>query len=132
MAKNAHADIECIKSEYLEAYRERWGEVAANLLTIRYKSGWFYLTASPLSTPYRAREIIAMTETLRKQATNAGSPPPPLLSGYQSAVLRPATPAGLTKRKVQGPGVTTGPSDAGPSRSRRWPRAKSGPPSGEG
>lgn len=68
MTKNAHAEIERIKSEYLDAYRARWGEAAASKLTIRYKSGWFYLTASPLSTPYRAREIVAMTERLRKRA----------------------------------------------------------------
>jgi hypothetical protein len=66
MAKNAHEEIEKIKADYLEAYRARWGEAAANQLTIRYKSGWFYLTPSPLSTPYRAREMQAMTETLRR------------------------------------------------------------------
>jgi hypothetical protein len=67
MAKNAHAEIERIKRDYLSAYSERWGSAAANKLAIRYKSGWFYLTASPLSTPYRAREIVAMTAGLRKR-----------------------------------------------------------------
>lgn len=71
MTKNAHADIERIKSDYLDAYRARWGEIAANQLTIRYKSGWFYLTKSPLSTPYRAKEIQRLTETLWAQAKKA-------------------------------------------------------------
>lgn len=66
-SKNAHAEIEKIKSEYLDAYQGRWGEAAANLLKISYRRGWYYLTASPLSTPYRAREIVAMTESLRKR-----------------------------------------------------------------
>ena len=67
MAKNAHAEIELIKAEYLTAYAARWGENAARQLKISYRKGWFYLTASPLSTPYRAREIIAMTENLRRK-----------------------------------------------------------------
>ena len=66
-SKNAHAEIEKIKADYLLAYRMRWGDVKANLLKITYRKGWFYLTASPLSTPYRAREIVAMTESLRKK-----------------------------------------------------------------
>lgn len=65
--KNAHAEIERIKSDYLDAYRTRWGESAAGLLKISYRRGWYYLTASPLSTPYRAREIQAMTAGLRKR-----------------------------------------------------------------
>ena len=69
MTKNAHEIIEKIKSNYLEAYRARWGEAAANRLKISYRKGWFYLTASPLSTPYRAKEIVAMTEGLRKRVT---------------------------------------------------------------
>lgn len=67
MTKNAHAEIERIKSDYKKAYRARWGEPAANLLRISYHKGWWYLTASPLSTPYRAREILAMTEGLRRK-----------------------------------------------------------------
>jgi hypothetical protein len=67
VAKNAHAEIERIKTEYKEAYRARWGEAAADLLSIRYKSGWWFLTASPLSTPYRTKEIVAMIERLRKR-----------------------------------------------------------------
>lgn len=66
MTKNAHAYIEKIKADYLEAYRARWG-VSADRLTVSYRKGWFYLTASPLSTPYRAREIVAMTENLKKR-----------------------------------------------------------------
>jgi len=78
MAKNAHAEIERIKSDYLQAYRARWGAAAANQLTLRYKSGWFYLTDSPLSTPYRAKEMRYFTENLWKQVNkNAGPPPPP-------------------------------------------------------
>ena len=72
MAKNAHAEIEQIISEYRAAYSARWGDAAASRLTVAYRKGWFYLTASPLSTPYRAREIIAMTETLRKQVNKDG------------------------------------------------------------
>ena len=67
MGKNNHADIERIKADYLQAYRMVYGEAAAGRLTIRYKSGWFYLTSAPLSTPYRAKEIEAMTENLRKR-----------------------------------------------------------------
>lgn len=69
MAINAHAEIERIKSDYLNAFRARWGEVAANRLKIRYHKGWFYLTNSPLSTPYRAKEIVTMTGNLRKKIT---------------------------------------------------------------
>ena len=73
MAKNAHAEIERIKTAYIQAYRMVYGLAAADRLPIRYKSGWWYLTDNALSTPYRSREIVAMTETLRKQATkNAG------------------------------------------------------------
>ena len=68
MGKNAHEEISRIKSDYLEAYAARWGQAAADRLSIRYKSGWWYLTASPLSTPYRAREIVAMTKMLRKKS----------------------------------------------------------------
>jgi hypothetical protein len=68
MAKNAHADIEKVKADYTEAYAARWGELVAKQLTIRYKSGWFYITDSPLSTPYRAKEMRYFTEKLWKQA----------------------------------------------------------------
>lgn len=68
MAKNAHAEIEKIKADYLEAYAVRWGWNAVGQLKISYRKGWWYLTASPLSTPYRAREIVAMTENLKRKA----------------------------------------------------------------
>lgn len=65
--KNAHEEIEKIKADYLLAYRMRWGDVKANLLKITYRKGWFYLTSSLLSTPYRASEMRAMTEILRRK-----------------------------------------------------------------
>ncbi len=68
MGKNAHEQISRIKSDYLEAYAARWGQAAADHLTVSYRAGWWYLTASPLSTPYRAKEIIAMTANLRKRS----------------------------------------------------------------
>lgn len=68
MARNAHAEIERIKSDYIDAYRARWGEAAAARLTVVYRKGWWFLTASPLSTPYRTKEIVAMTENLKKRA----------------------------------------------------------------
>ena len=69
MGKNAHEEIGRIKSAYLAAYAERWGQTAADRLTISYRAGWFYLTNSPLSTPYRAKEIVTMTGNLRKKIT---------------------------------------------------------------
>ena len=66
MSKNAHEIIEKIKSDYIDAYRERYGEAAASLLKISYRKGWWYLNASPLSTPYRAKEMLAMTKNLKR------------------------------------------------------------------
>lgn len=66
-SKNAHAEIDRIKHDYLEAYAERWGTMAAMQLAISYRKGWWYLTPSPVSTPYREKEIVAMTESLRKR-----------------------------------------------------------------
>jgi len=73
MSKNAHEIIEKIKADYKEAYGERWGQAAADLLSVRYKSGWFYITDSPLSTPYRAKEMRYFTEKLWKQVKKEAS-----------------------------------------------------------
>ena len=51
MGKNAHEEINKIKAEYLAAYAARWGEAAANRLSISYRAGWFFLTSSPLKPP---------------------------------------------------------------------------------
>jgi len=61
-----HAEIEKIKADYLEAYRARWGKAAADKLSISYKRGWFFLTFSPLSPPYRAKEMRSLTKNLFK------------------------------------------------------------------
>ena len=61
-----HAEIEKIKADYLEAYRALWGEAANRF--IAYRKGWFFLTSSPLSLPYRAKEMHSLTKNLFKQA----------------------------------------------------------------
>ena len=68
-----HAEIEKIKADYLEAYRARWGEAAADKLSISYKRGRFFLTSSPLSLPYRAKEMRSLTKNLFKQAIRRSS-----------------------------------------------------------
>ena len=74
VSKNAHTKIERIKNDYLAAYRERWGEAAADKLSISYKRGWFFLTSSPLSPPYRAKEMRSLTKNLLKQAIKTRKP----------------------------------------------------------
>jgi len=69
-----HAEIEKIKADYLEAYRALWGEAAADKLSISYKRGWFFLTSSPLSLPYRAKEMHSLTKNLFKQAIKTMKP----------------------------------------------------------
>ena len=69
-----HAEIEKIKADYLEAYRALWGEAAADKLSISYKRGWFFLTSSPLSPPYRAKEMRSLTKNLLKQAIKTRKP----------------------------------------------------------
>jgi len=69
-----HAEIEKIKADYLEAYRALWGEAAADKLSISYKRGWFFLTSSPLSLPYRAKEMRSLTKNLFKQAIKTMKP----------------------------------------------------------
>jgi hypothetical protein len=67
VTKNAHAEIEKIKAAYIQAYRMVHGMAAADRLTVRYKSGWFYFDNAPISTPYRAHEVVQMTMNLIKR-----------------------------------------------------------------
>ena len=69
-----HAEIEKIKADYLEAYRALWGEAANRF--IAYRKGWFFLTSSPLSPPYRAKEMRSLTKNLVKQAIKTVNNPP--------------------------------------------------------
>lgn len=72
MSKNAHADIEKIKADYMEAYTGVHGIAKADNLLIVYRSGWFYFNqkdAPPgLSTPYRASQVKLMAASLLRMA----------------------------------------------------------------
>ena len=74
--KNAHQEIEKLKSEYMQAYKLVYGEIQANLRVLVYKSGWFIFCDKKqyednpdnlVGVPYSAKEIEDMTLMLGRK-----------------------------------------------------------------
>ena len=64
----SHDEREKLKEDYLQAYRLALGREGY----IEYRRGWWYLSQNSVTAPYSAKEIVALTQGLRKRIPPRG------------------------------------------------------------